>query len=174
MTITRVRLSLSSPFAFLARTQSALIGVGILLVVGMIAGAMGDLAFVFGCIPSAYVFPMRNGLKMARVDATADAACMIEFQPIGHRANKNGIAGDVSADRGSFGPDDSIAVFIEVGKPNPASRVGDDLDVAQKTFWQCKLGCSHCDSFRESHRSGSRGATNASAGRFHFTAEGGV
>ena len=126
-------------------------------------------------VASPDVFRKSDRLQMAGINARRIFTEMIQGKTLGDSSDVDfiGDAVRVAVIPAILRPNHNAAVAKGRGrsKPQPTTAIRLGGNVAHQSFFDCYSEGSHVTPFK-SHRSGSRGASNAVAGRSYYSAEG--
>ena len=125
----------------------------------------GDLfSLKSSSVSAPHIVTVGERLKMLRIDAACYSAGMVKFESVVNGANRDLVNETMGAKEFSLRLESAVSASGIPG-PKPAAAVGLRRDKFHEAF---DNGFSHVTPFK-SHRSGSRGASNADAGRFYYS-----
>lgn len=110
--------------------------------------ALGSSAHAFASVSALNIYQSGDWFHMCRVDAATNAAQVVYLEPFGDRANEQTIRCSVSFLREFLPthPKTTVPASVEPSRPDPATGLGNDVDVAHKAFFvgrKAELVISH-------------------------------
>lgn len=140
------------PGACATCVPASLVSVGIGLIAHVPSGAESS-TFAFRCggdnrsgvpKPTAKILLESDGLQVPRIYAEANAALVIELQPIRDESAKQSVSDSMSESSFVLAiVENPIAATLNTPSPQPATRIWIWRNEAQEATHQCKLDSSH-------------------------------